>query len=330
MNRFGKIFSLTIFGESHGNATGVVIDGCPAGISISADDFIADISRRKPGLTGTTRRIEEDLPEFMSGILNGKTTGSPITIIFQNKNVQRTDYEHVTAHPRPGHADFAAMKKFGDFADLSGGGHFSGRLTVALVAAGVIAKKIIQPIGIKAEIVEIGGSTDITETVQKAMAEKDSVGGVIRCVASNIPIGLGEPFFDSVESLISHLIFSIPAIRAIEFGSGFESAKMTGSQHNDAIISPDGKTQTNHSGGINGGITNGNDLIFRVAVKPASSIGKTQQTLNLQSNTVENLTITGRHDACIALRVPPVIEAATAIILADLMLLEQKIGRIFK
>lgn len=329
MNTFGNLFNIAIFGESHGKAVGVVIDGCPAGIEISTDDFIDDISRRKPGNAGTTARIEEDVPEIVSGIFNGKTTGSPITILFQNRNVQRADYEHVAAQPRPGHADFTALKKFGGFADLSGGGHFSGRLTIALVAVGVIAKKIIQPTSIKAEILEVGGSKDISETIEKALKEKDSVGGIIQCVAKNLPVGLGEPFFNSVESQISHLVFSIPAIKGIEFGSGFASAKMTGSQHNDAIISPDGKTQTNHAGGIIGGITNGNDLVFRVALKPTSSIGRSQQSFDFQKNTISGLTIAGRHDACIALRIPPVIEAATAIVLADLMLLEQKVGRIF-
>lgn len=329
MNRFGRIFNISIFGESHGKAVGVVIDGCPAGLSLTPEDFVNDLTRRKAGAKGTTSRIEDDIPELISGILDEKTTGTPITIHFPNKNTRPTDYENIKTQPRPGHADFVAMKKFGGFADLSGGGHFSGRLTVALVAAGVIAKKVIKPIEISAELIEVGGSRDISGTIEKAMIEKDSVGGIISCIAKNLPVGLGEPFFDSVESLISHIVFSIPAIKGIEFGTGFASASMKGSECNDAIISENGKTGTNHAGGINGGITNGNDLVFRVAVKPASSIGKTQRTLNLHTNTIEDLTIEGRHDACIALRVPPVIEAATAIVLADLMLLEQRLKRVF-
>lgn len=329
MNRFGKIFSISIFGESHGKAVGVVIDGCPAGIPLTPEDFAVDISRRKGGVKGATPRVEDDIPEIVSGIFNEKTTGTPITILFPNKNTRPTDYENIKTQPRPGHADFVAMKKFGGFADPSGGGHFSGRLTVALVAAGVIAKKIIKPIEISAELIEAGGSKNISATIEKAMKEKDSVGGIVQCVARNLPVGLGEPFFDSVESLISHLVFSIPAIKGIEFGSGFSSTSMKGSQCNDAIISADGKTQSNNSGGINGGITNGNEMVFRVAVKPTSSIEHPQQTFDFQTHSITELKIHGRHDACIALRVPPVIEAAAAIVLADLMLLEQRVRRVF-
>jgi len=329
MNTFGRIFRISLFGESHGKAVGVSIDGCPAGLEISPDDFLPDLKRRKSGAHGTTPRTEPDLPNLVSGIFDGKTTGAPMTILFENTNIRQKDYENLKKHPRPGHADFVAMKKYGGFGDFSGGGHFSGRLTLGLVAAGVIAKKIISPVSISSKITEVGGSTEIRNTIDQVIKDQDSVGGIIQCRATHVPAGLGEPFFDSVESLLSHIIFSIPAIKAIEFGSGFAAATMRGSEHNDAIISPDGTTKTNHAGGINGGISNGNDLIFRIAVKPTSSIGKVQKTINLETKQLEDLQIEGRHDACIALRIPPVIEAATAIVLADLMLLEQKVGRVF-
>ncbi len=328
MNTFGRLFRISIFGESHGKAVGITIDGCPAGLPISIDDFTTDLSRRKSGAKGTTPRTEADTPQLISGIYKGKTTGAPLTILFENTNISPKDYEIFKQQPRPGHADFVAMKKFGGYADYSGGGHFSGRLTVALVAAGVIAKKIISPTTVSAKILEVGGRKDISQAIDEAMADHDSVGGLIQCSAINMPTGLGEPFFDAVESLISHIIFAVPAIKGIEFGSGFAAAGMRGSLHNDAIISAKGKTQTNNAGGINGGITNGNDLVFRVAVKPTSSIGKAQETFNFENNAVEELKIKGRHDACIALRTPPVIEAATAIVLADLMLIGQKVRRV--
>lgn len=328
MNSFGRLFRISIFGESHGKYVGITVDGCPAGIDLLPEDFETDLSRRRSGAKGTTPRKESDLPNLVSGVYNGKTTGAPLTIIFENSNTRPADYSNLANHPRPGHADFVALRKFGGFADFSGGGHFSGRLTLGLVAAGVIAKKLISPIAIDAGIIEVGGSANIEEAIENAMKMKDSVGGIIECQAKNLTVGLGEPFFDPVESLISHIVFAIPAIKGIEFGSGFGAAKMTGSVHNDPIISADGTTKTNHAGGINGGITNGNDLVFRVAVKPTSSIGQAQQTFNFENNRVEELMIDGRHDACIALRMAPVIEAATAIVLADLRLLVQKSYRV--
>ena len=328
MNSFGRIFRISIFGESHGKAVGVTVDGCPAGLALSPADFESDLSRRKSGAKGTTPRKETDLPALISGVYEGKTTGAPLTILFENANIKPSDYNNLVKQPRPGHADFVAVKKFGGFADYSGGGHFSGRLTLALVAAGVLAKKLIAPININSQIIEAGGNKNIEEAVEKAVKSSDSIGGIVECRASAMPVGLGEPFFDAVESLISHLVFAIPAIKGIEFGSGFEAAKMPGSLHNDPIISPKGTTKTNNSGGINGGITNGNDLVFRIAIKPTSSIGLAQKTFNFESITVEELKIVGRHDACIALRMPPIIEAATAIVLADLMLLEHQIKRV--
>ena len=326
MNSFGRIFRITIFGESHGDFVGVSIDGCPAGINMTAADFTQDIERRKPGAKGTTPRKEDDIPQFISGVFNDKSTGAPLTILFKNSNTRSGDYEKQRAVPRPGHADFVAHKKFNGFEDFRGGGHFSGRLTVAIVAAGVVAKKVIASllpeykIGIHATILEIGGENDIEKGLQKAIDEKDSVGGIVECRVNNLPIGLGEPFFDSAESVLSHAVFSIPAVKGIEFGAGFAAAKMFGSQHNDALINADGTTATNNAGGILGGITNGNELVFRIVVKPTSSTPKEQQTLNTETGEVEPFSVKGRHDLCIALRVPVVLEAVTAMVLADLMI----------
>jgi len=320
MNQFGKNFRLSIFGESHGNGVGVIVDGCPSGTPLVVDDFESDLLRRKSGAKGTTPRIEADKPKLMSGVFNDFTTGAPITIFFENTNTKSGDYEFLKHTPRPGHADFVASKKFGGFSDYRGGGHFSGRITLGLVSAGVIAKKIIGQIKIEAKLIEVGGSKNIEAMVEKAITEGDSVGGLVECRISNLPIGLGEPFFDSVESVISHMVFSIPSIKGVEFGSGFSSTKMFGSEHNDLFVDDNGKTKTNFAGGINGGITNGNDVIFRVAVKPTSSISKTQKTFNMETKKIEELNILGRHDACIALRVPVVLENAVACAVADLML----------
>jgi chorismate synthase len=329
LNSFGRIFRVSIFGESHGESVGVVIDGCPAGLSIDAADFAVDIERRKGGSQkGTTPRVEEDAPIFKSGIFNGKSTGAPITILFENKNTRSTDYEKQRAIPRPSHADFVASQKFGGFEDYRGSGHFSGRLTVALVAAGVIAKKILNQISIAASLLEIGGENDLEKGLQKAIDAKDSIGGIVECKVKGLPVGLGEPFFDSVESVLSHIVFSIPAVRGIEFGAGFAAAKMFGSDHNDSILDDAGKTKTNNAAGVVGGISNGNDLVFRIAVKPTSSTSAIQESYNKESGQVESFSVKGRHDLCIALRVPVVLEAVTAIALTDLMILEQKVNRI--
>ena len=329
MNSFGTFFKISIFGESHGEAIGICVDNCPAGIPISITDFEVDLNRRKSGAKGTTPRKEEDIPELISGTFNGFTTGAPVTILFKNTNTISKDYSNLINTPRPGHADFTGRAKFGNFVDYRGGGHFSGRLTLALVAAGVLAKKICAPILITANLIEAGGNKNIAEAIDIALANNDSIGGIVACKATNMPVGLGEPFFNSVESIISYLTFAIPAIKGIEFGSGFEAAKMRGSEHNDNFIENTGKTDKNNAGGINGGITNSNDLLFRVAVKPPSSIGIAQNTLNMQTNEIETLVVKGRHDACIALRVPVVLEAITAIALADLLLLAGQRNRIY-
>lgn len=333
MNSFGRVFRVHIFGESHGNCVGINIDGCPAGLPLTVDDFIIDIERRKPGAKGTTPRKEDDIPNIINGVFNCKTTGAPITILFENNNTRSADYEKQKAVPRPGHADFVAAKKFGGYEDYRGGGHFSGRLTVCLVAAGVIAKKILQyniaatKIDVVANLLEIGGEADIEKGLQKAIDAKDTIGGIVECIVTGLPIGLGEPFFNTAESLISHAVFAIPAVKGIEFGAGFAAAKMYGIQHNDALENSTGKTFTNHSGGIVGGITNGNNLVCRIAIKPTSSTPKLQQTLNVATNQLEDFSVKGRHDLCIALRVPVVLEAVIAFVLADMMLLEQQIPR---
>ncbi len=328
MNRFGQLFNVSIYGESHGKEIGILIDGCPAGLSLQEEDFIADLSRRKSGAKGTTPRQEQDKPVIKSGTFQNKTTGAPILLCFENNNGRSLDYEAFKEVPRPGHADFTALKKYGGFNDPRGGGHFSGRVTLGLVAAGVIAKKIIAPITVTATLLEVGGEKDIQTAIDKAITAQDSIGGIIQCEAQHMPVGLGEPFFDSIESLISHIIFSIPAIKGIEFGSGFSAARLTGSQHNDPIININGHTATQFAGGVNGGISNGNPLLFRVAVKPTSSIVCPQNTINIKTGTLTTLQIEGRHDTCIALRMPVIIENATAIVLADLMLREQQIKRI--
>jgi len=320
---------VSIFGESHGESAGIVVDGVPAGLPLAVEDFLVDIERRKGGTQkGTTPRKEDDIPIFKSGVFNGKTTGAPIAMLFENKNTRSGDYEKQRAVPRPGHADFVAHHKFGGFEDFRGGGHFSGRLTVCLVAAGVIAKKLLNTIKVQATILEIGGEADLEKGLQKAIDAKDSIGGIVECRVNGLPIGLGEPFFDSVESLISHAVFAIPAIRGIEFGTGFKAARMFGVEHNDAIEDKTGKTLTNHAGGVVGGITNGNEFVFRIAVKPTSSTPKEQQTLNWETNAVETFSVKGRHDLCIALRVPVVLEAVTALTMVDLLLAEQQIPRI--
>ena len=492
MNSFGKIFRIHIFGESHGECVGITIDGCPAGLLLTAADLLTDLERRKGGKQkGTTPRQEADYPIFKSGIFNGKTTGFPITILFENNNTRSEDYNKQRSIPRPGHADWVAHEKFGGNEDYRGGGHFSARLTTGLVAAGAIAKKLMKnltpnpspkergklpsddfgyitdkegnyhllkdfakanrknptpaeellwemvrnrnidgykfrrqhpvagfipdfvcldaklvleidgeyhsdedqkrydeartawlneyhyhilrftneevisytnetvqkiteklselkvqmnqseagspsplerelegEVSIYAEVIEIGGNKDLEIGLQKAIDAKDSVGGMIECKITGVPVGLGEPYFDSVESLIAHMMFTIPAVRGVEFGTGFAAAKMFGTAHNDAIEDMSGKTKTNHAGGVVGGITNGNELVFRIAIKPTSSTPKEQNSLNWETGQVENFSIKGRHDLCVALRAPVIVEAATALVLVDLLLQEQKIKRV--
>ena len=323
MNAFGQNFRVGIFGESHGAAIGVVVDGVRPGLPLVAADFMPDILRRKSGAKGTTPRVEADEPEILSGVFEGHTTGAPIAVIFKNNNTRSSDYEALKAVPRPGHADYVASVKWGGFNDPRGGGHFSGRITLPLVAAGVIAKKMCG-FDFDARLVEIGGEPDSSkwdDLLDRTAKEGDSLGGIVECLVSGVPAGLGEPFFDSVESLISHAVFSIPGVRGIEFGDGFAAARMKGSEHNDPLeLKGDVVTTSkNGSGGVNGGITNGSPIVFRVAFKPTSSITKSQTTLNVRTGEQSTLYVPGRHDVCFALRTPVIVESVSALVLADLL-----------
>ena len=321
MNQFGTNFRLAVWGESHGPQIGVTIDGISPGIPLSEADFAEDLARRRSGAPGTTPRREADAPQIVSGVYEGYTTGAPLTVEFTNADTRSQDYAALKTHYRPSHADLTAVRKFGGFNDPRGGGHFSGRITLGLVAAGVVAKKMLgERVRFSTQIVEIGGCTDpegFDEVLRAAAAEQDSVGGIIECRVQGVPLGLGQPFFDSAESMIAHLLFSVPAVKGVEFGSGFAGARMRGSENNDPFLDVEGTTATNNAGGINGGLTNGNELVVRAAVKPTPSIGREQMTYNLATNKVEPLTIRGRHDVCVALRGAVVVEAAVAIALAN-------------
>jgi len=310
---------------------GCVIDGVVPGLFVDIEEMKKEIARRKSGGAGTTPRIEEDEPMIVSGVFNDHTTGAPLTILFQNGNTRSKDYSKLVNFPRPGHADFVAGVKYDDFQDYRGGGHFSGRITLPIVAAGYIAKLVYSDISFNAELIEVGGvkpripahaknDEAVLAAVKKAGEEGDSLGGIVECTIKGpgIEVGLGEPFFDSVESLISHAIFAIPGVRGIEFGDGFQAARMKGSEHNDPI-GEDCRPTKNGAGGVNGGITNGGPIIFRVAFKPTASIRKAQTSFNFESEKMEELVVPGRHDVCFALRTPVIVEAMAAIVMADLL-----------
>lgn len=319
MNIYGRNFRVEIFGESHGKLVGCVLDGVPSGLELCEEDFQADIARRAAGAPGTTARRESDIPHILSGVYEGVTTGAPLTVVFYNEDIQEADYQKFEAIPRPGHADFPASTKWGWNNDPRGGGQFSGRLTLPLVAAGVVAKKALYDPFLHAELVEVGGEKDSgrwPELLAQAAADGDSLGGIVECKMEAMPVGIGEPFFDSIESKISHAVFSIPGVRGIEFGDGFAAARMRGSEHNDPI--ENGRPAKNGAGGVNGGLSNGAPLLFRVAFKPTSSISKPQRTWNFETETMDTLEIRGRHDVCFALRTPVIVEAVTAIVLLDL------------
>lgn len=324
MNTFGQNFRLSIWGESHGHEVGIAIDGLPAGMPLTVADFEADLTRRRSGAAGTTPRCEQDIPRIISGLYNEHTTGAPLTLCFDHTDRHSEDYTELAQHCRPSHTDRTARCKSDGWNDPRGGGHHSGRLTVCLVAAGVVAKKCLPAnVVFATRITEIGGENDLTRfdaVIEEARAAQDSVGGIVECRVAGIPIGTGEPFFNSVESLISHLLFAIPAVKGVEFGAGFGSARLRGSENNDPILDAEGRTVTNHDGGINGGIANGNEIVVRVAIKPTASIARAQMTYNFANQRVEPLTIGGRHDTCIALRGAVVVEAVVAIALADLIL----------
>lgn len=350
---WGQCLKLSIFGQSHGEAIGVTLDGFPAGMQIDMERLLAEMARRAPGQSLlTTARKEPDAPEFLSGVLNGKTTGQPICIMIRNTNQRSRDYGDGVDLVRPGHADYTGHVRYFGHEDWRGGGSFSGRLTAPLVAAGALCSQWLEQQGVKmaCHIQQLGGVKDASfmnadpaadysymkkmhlpvltagldaqmeAAAMAAREECDSIGGVIECMVTGLPAGLGAPFFDSVESEISHLMFSVPAVKAVEFGEGFGFASLRGSQANDAFRMADGQvvTETNHSGGINGGITNGMPVIFRCAIRPTPSIAQKQQTISLKTGENAELEIHGRHDPCILPRAVPVIEAMTAIAILDL------------
>lgn len=358
---WGNHIKLSLFGESHGNGIGIVIDGLPPGIKLDLDEIKAEMKRRAPGRNATTTpRKEKDAFEIISGFYDHKTTGTPLCCLIKNENTKSRDYDKMKTIMRPGHADYTGFIKYKGFNDIRGGGHFSGRLTAPLVFAGAVCKQILKTkkIYIGSHIAHIAGIQDrpfdrthlSAENIQtlkrkelnvlddnagqkmqacvlKAKAEKDSVGGVIETAIINVPAGLGSPFFDSIESRLASMIFSIPAVKGIEFGSGFHIAHMKGSESNDAFINIEGevKTQTNHNGGILGGISNGMPIIFKTAFKPTASIGKKQETINIETMEDTEIEVQGRHDPCIVFRAVPVTEAAAAIVVLDILMEKEAI-----
>jgi chorismate synthase len=361
-NSLGQSFVITSFGESHGRCIGVVIDGCPAGLDITDEDIQIDLDRRRPVEgAGSTARIEEDKVEVLSGVFHDKSTGAPICLLVWNKDVDSSGYEEIRFTPRPGHADYTAYVKYGGLNDYRGGGRFSGRITAGFVMAGAVAKKLLAKIGIEilAHTTEIGGihinqvhidniRRDIsnnpfmcadertvplmTNAIEKARKAGDSLGGIVECIALNMPVGLGEPVFDTLEGDLAKAIFAIPAVKGIEFGSGFIGAKNKGSENNDPLVINDNRvvTVTNNAGGILGGISSGMPLVIRVAVKPTPSIPTRQQTVDIKKMKNAYIRIKGRHDTCIVPRVVPVIEAMTAVTLADFAIRVGIIPRIIK
>lgn len=321
MNSFGRMFRIQLFGESHGTSVGVLIDGCPPGLDICEADMETDLERRRSGVVGTTGRREADKPEIVSGVFKGKTSGAPLCVLFRNTDTVPEDYVRFQHVFRPGHADFTGHVRFQGFNDPRGSGHFSGRITVGLVAAGVIAKKLVPELKLETVILEAGGRSDIEKAVQEASDAGDSIGAIVQITVRGLASGYGEPFFDSVESLLSHILFSVPGVRGVEFGDGFVAGRIRGSEHNDPFVDVSGRTAKNGAGGINGGITNGNDLVLRVAMKPTSTISVPQKTLDFSTGRETILEAGGRHDACIALRAAVVLEAACACVMADLVLL---------
>lgn len=353
-SEFGEKIRISIFGESHGKAIGVLAQGMPAGETVDIDKLNAFLSRRKPGKNPlSTARKEADEPVFLSGIVNGVTCGSPLCAIIENTDTRSGDYANLTDTVRPSHADYTAYVRYSGNADMRGGGHFSGRLTAPLCIIGGIAKQILERRGIYvgAHLASVGGVNDASfplmpekelfdcvaqkdfPVIDDGCAEKmqalilaaaqdgDSVGGTVECAIIGLPAGLGDPMFDGIENRLAKVIFGIPAIKGVEFGAGFASAQMRGSECNDAFTVADGKitTATNNSGGIQGGITNGMPVVFRAAVKPTPSISKTQNTVSLANMENAQLSIKGRHDPCIAHRAVPVVEAAAACVVLDLM-----------
>ncbi len=360
-NSFGKLFTITSFGESHGKCVGTTIDGCPAGLPITEEDIQKEINKRKPGASiAATERVEEDKVEILSGVFNGLTTGAPICLLIWNRDVDSSEYEKMRFLPRPSHADYTAFMKYGGFNDFRGGGRFSGRITATFVMGGAIAKKLLNLSGIEilAHTIEIGGikakpkefdeikgsledplrcadpqaAKEMARLIEKAREEGDSIGGIIEGIALNVPIGLGEPVFDTLEGELAKALFAIPAVKGVEFGSGFSVACRRGSENNDPFTIKDGKivTVTNNAGGILGGISNGMPIVVRVAVKPTSSIAKSQQTVNLKNMEITSLAVKGRHDICIVPRAVVVVESMMALTICDFAMRAGLIPRVIK
>ena len=327
---FGKNVKISIFGQSHSAAIGVVIDGLPAGIKLDQEKLQSFLDRRAPGQSRyTTARKEGDRPEFLSGLVDGTTCGAPLAAVIRNTNTRSSDYDNIRDVPRPGHADYTAHIKYGGFEDVSGGGHFSGRLTAPLCVAGGIALQILEQKGVSvsASILEIGGSReDPFGKIEEARREGDSVGGVIQCTAEGLPPGIGEPMFDGLENRIAQAVFAIPAVKGIEFGRGFEAARLRGSENNDQFCY-DGervRTRTNNHGGILGGLSSGMPVVFRVAIKPTPSISIEQDSISYSREENVRIAVRGRHDPCIVPRAVPCVEAACALAIYDLMLEGEK------
>ena len=326
-NSFGKLFRFTIFGQSHAPAIGVTVEGLPSGVKIDMEKLGAFLARRVPGGKYSTSRKEADLPEFIAGLAEGYTCGAPVTAIIRNTNTRSSDYEYMRFIPRPGHADYTAMVKYGETRDYSGGGQFSGRLTAPLCIAGGIALQLLEEkgISISAKIKSIGGENDeekMFELIDKVRAEGDSVGGIIECCVTGVPAGVGEPMFEGLENRIAQAVFGIPAVKGIEFGIGFEAANMRGSRCNDPFKLQDDKivTEGNKHGGILGGISSGMPIEFRVAFKPTPSIAMKQNSVDMKSGCETELEIKGRHDPCIVPRALPCVEAAAAVAIYDAIL----------
>ncbi len=361
-NSLGKLFTITSFGESHGRCVGIIIDGCPAGLAVTEDDSQKVLDKRSPGAgIASTRRTEEDRVDVLSGIMNGTTTGAPICLVIWNKDIDSREYEKVRFLLRPGQADYTAFVKYGGFNDFRGGGRFSGRITASFVMAGAIARKLINRIGIEvvAHTIQIGGiktepeevdrirenleknplkcadlkaAAEMVRAIEKARKEGDSLGGTIEGIALNVPVGLGEPVFDTLDGELAKAILAIPAVKGVEFGAGFSAAAKKGSENNDPFTIKDGKivTTANNSGGILGGISNGMPIVVRAVIKPTPSIEKNQLTVNIKDMESASLAIKGRHDACIVPRAVIVVESMMAVTICDLAMRAGIISRVIK
>jgi chorismate synthase len=352
-NSIGKEFTVTSFGESHGKIVGVVVDGCPAGLTLSEADIQVELDRRIPvDAKIVSGRIEKDVAKILSGVLNGFTTGAPIALMVENKEVDSSDYEAIKDLPRPGHADYPARVKFGSFNDYRGGGRFSGRVTVAIIMAGAIAKKLLSTFDVdvlaftravgkvksdkkfSAEEIrknrykvatrcpDLACAERMEDAIVAARKEGDSVGGIVECLVLNVPVGVGEPLFDSLDADLAKALFNVPAVKGVEFGLGFTVAELKGSESNDPYIMQNGKVAmaTDNMGGILGGLSDGMPIMMRVAIKPTPSVGKQQKTVDLSTMEDDSLSIKGRHDPCVVPKAVPAVESAVAITLADHMI----------